>query len=449
MRRHSLIGPLLLVLVGVFFLLQNLRPDWVSFAQIATYWPYLLIAWGLLRIMEILYWRFTSRPLPSRGVSGGEWTLIVFLCLIGATVFFVHERSPRLPRVVMGDFGMELFGESYDYPVAEQRQPIKAARVVIQNLRGNVRVVGADAEEIKVGGRKTVRAVRQSEADSANQRTSVEIVTQGEEVIVRTNQDSSARQLGVSTDLEVTVPRGVSIQTRGRNGDLDVVNLAGSVDISSDNAGVRLQDIGGDVRVSLRNSNIVRAINVKGKVEVTGKGRDVELENIGGDVTIDGVYSGDFQFRNLAKPAVFKSGVTDLRIERLPGQFHMDLSSLTSDNLVGPIRIVAKSRDIQLSNFQGPVEVSLDRGDIDLSPRRDPNERIDAKTRSGDVTLTLPPGAKFEVTGATRRGEVTSAFGDSVRVNAQRGGATVNGSTGQGPAITLNTDMGKIDLRKQ
>ena len=104
---------------------------------------------------------------------------------------------------------------------------------------------------------------------------------------------------------------------------------------------------------------------------------------------------------------------------------------------------------MQLSDFQGPVEVSLDRGDVNLSPRRDPKERIDAKTRSGDVTLTLPPGAKFEITGATRRGEVTSAFSDSVRVSAQRGGATLNGSTGQGPAITLNTDLGKIDLRKQ
>jgi DUF4097 and DUF4098 domain-containing protein YvlB len=449
MRRHSLIGPLLLVLIGAFFLLQNLRPDWVSFTLIATYWPYLLIVWGLLRIMEILYWRISSRPLPSRGVSGGEWTLIVFLCLIGTAIFFVHQRSPRLPHVVIGDFGMDLFGESYDYPIAEQRQPIKAARVVIQNLRGNVRVVGADAEEIKVGGRKTVRAVGQSEADSANRRTSVEIVSQGDEVIVRTNQDSSSQQLGVSTDLELTVPRSVSIQAIGRNGNFDVLNLTGGVDITSDNAEVRLQDVGGDIRVSLRDSNIVRAVNVKGKVEITGKGRDLELENIGGDVNIDGTYSGDFQFRNLAKPMVFKSEVTDLRIERLPGQFHMDLASLTSDNLMGPIRIAAKSRDVQLSNFQGPVEVSLDRGDIDVSPRRDPNERIDAKTRSGDITLTLPPGARFAVTGSTRRGEVTSAFGDSVRVNAQAGGATLSGSTGQGPAITLNTDMGKIDLRKQ
>ena len=68
MRRHSLVGPLLLILIGALFLLRNIRPEWATFELIARYWPFLLIAWGVLRLVEILYWRISSKPLPARGL---------------------------------------------------------------------------------------------------------------------------------------------------------------------------------------------------------------------------------------------------------------------------------------------------------------------------------------------------------------------------------------------
>src|SRR5262249_40821058 len=75
-RRASLVAPLILIAAGVFFLARNLYPELPLFDYLARYWPYLLIAWGALRLMEILYWRNTSQPLPRQGISGGEWLLI-------------------------------------------------------------------------------------------------------------------------------------------------------------------------------------------------------------------------------------------------------------------------------------------------------------------------------------------------------------------------------------
>ena len=48
MRPRSIIGPLLLILVGALFLVNNLHPGlpWVDL--VSKYWPYLLIAWGAL-----------------------------------------------------------------------------------------------------------------------------------------------------------------------------------------------------------------------------------------------------------------------------------------------------------------------------------------------------------------------------------------------------------------
>ena len=54
MRRRSVTGPILLILLGAGFLIYNLRPDIELFDLLAQYWPFLLIAWGSLRLVEVL-----------------------------------------------------------------------------------------------------------------------------------------------------------------------------------------------------------------------------------------------------------------------------------------------------------------------------------------------------------------------------------------------------------
>ena len=49
-------------------------------------------------------------------------------------------------------------------------------------------------------------------------------------------------QYDAASDLEVTVPKGASVECVGRFGDFDIANVAGDVDIKSDNAGVRMAD---------------------------------------------------------------------------------------------------------------------------------------------------------------------------------------------------------------
>jgi DUF4097 and DUF4098 domain-containing protein YvlB len=220
------------------------------------------------------------------------------------------------------------------------------------------------------------------------------------------------------------------------------------VDVTSANAGVRLQDIAGSARVDLRRSDIVRAVNVKGNVDVLGRGQDVELENVGGNVNVNGYYSGDITGRNLAKPVLFQSGTTELRLERVPGQFTLALGDFTGRNLIGPIRLSARSKDVQIQDFQGEVSVTVERGDVTLEPDRAPSAKIDASTRNGNVELTLPANAAFGITAVTRRGQANNDFPGVVQ-STERTGASIKGSTGQGPAITLNTDRGEVSLKKK
>ncbi len=56
----------------------------------------------------------------------------------------------------------------------------------------------------------------------------------------------------------------------------------------------------------------------------------------------------------------------------------------------------------------------MDRGDIDLKPGKN-LPRMDVHTRSGDIDLALPPGAKFDLRATTEHGEADNEYGDPLR----------------------------------
>jgi hypothetical protein len=148
--RRSFSGPLLLVVVGGLFLWHNLHPEAPLFDLVARYWPFLLIAWGLVRLVEVSVRRDTG---VRRGFSGGEIVLIILICLAGSGIWAAHEHAPRF---VVG--GLEFWGQQYDYPVSVKAAAGGAKRIVFENARGYIKLTGADASDVTVNGHKTIRA---------------------------------------------------------------------------------------------------------------------------------------------------------------------------------------------------------------------------------------------------------------------------------------------------
>lgn len=447
MRGRSIVGPFVLIALGGIFLLNNIRPELNLFSLFSRYWPFLLIGLGILRLLEVLAYAAGSKPLPTRGFSGGEVFLLVLLCIVGSAVF--QFRRPWGPFHI-GPRTMEIFGESFDYPVSQQKEIGENSRILFDNVRGNVRVNGGDGAEIKITGHKTIRAYNKADADAVNEQCPLEVIVQGDRVIVRTNQEKVSEQRRLSTDLEVTVPRGASVEGRGRSGDFDISDLAGGVQIASDNAGVRLNKIGGNAKVDVKRSDIVRLVDIKGMVEVLGHGGDLELENIEGPVTVSGSFGGNLEFKNLLKPFHFESRNTDFRVERLPGRISMDLAALTGVNLVGPITLTSKSKDIKLEEFTQSVNLDLERGDVELRPHNVPLAKIEGRIRNvGNIELVLPGQAKFDLSASTDKGEVRNDYGSSVKVDTEGRSSTMRMSEGGGPAIQVSTARGTLTVRKE
>lgn len=451
MRRGSLIGPIVLILIGAAFLLNNLRPDLSLLRLFASYWPWILIGWGAIRLVELTIWQWRGQPLPRAGISGGEWTFIFFLCLLGGGMALTFNWKERWPNAQIRMRGLEILGETFAYPLADQTAVVgQAPRIRIENPRGNVRLTGAAGQTVKLSGRATVRAFSQQDADRAKDNSKLELLQQGEVWIIRASHDPLGAELRLSTDLEITAPKGATIEGRGRYGDFDVTGIQGDVAIDSDNASVHLQNIAGKVRVETRRSDIVRIVGCNSDVQLKGRGSDIHLEDISGQVEINGEYFGDISFRRLAKPVRFAGARTDLRLERVPGELRLSRGNLNGENVVGPLLLRSRSKDVTLKNFTGGVDIDVGRGDIDLRPERLPLSPLQVRTGSGDITVGIPAGAGFHLKAETERGDVDHDFGAALRTassHPQRG-ASVEGVVGTGPEISLRTARGDITVRK-
>jgi hypothetical protein len=395
----------------------------------------------LVRLVEVTIWR---DPVRRSSFSGGEIVLIILICIVGTGLWGIREHSPRF---VMG--GLDFWGSQFDYPVSATAPAAGMKRIVFENPRGFIKVTGGDGKDVTITGHKTVRAFSREDADRSDRETPVEIIPQGDRLMVRTNQDRIRDNQRITDDLEITVPRGFSVESRGSSGDHEITDIEGDVEINTGRGDVRLARIGGNARMDVSRSELVRISDVKGRVDVQGRGNDLEMENIGGQVTVGGTYGGTLDFKNLSKPLQFEgSRGTELSVQAVPGRINMDLREFNARYVVGPMRMATRARDIKVSQVTGSLEVSTHRGDIELTPRQTPLPSIDARSGSGTLELVLPERAAFQLDATAHRGEATNDYGPGITQDREGRSSTMKKS-GDGPMIKLETRQGSISVRKE
>lgn len=445
MRPRSITGPLILVIIGVIFLLNNLGHDIPFWTYLSDYWPFLLIGLGVIRLAEVLFHFSHGETVVTSGGSGWVfWTifLCVFMAIWGASRRGIHIGRLNTPSTA------SILGNSYDYGVSANSSTDGITRIVFDDLSGSLAVHGADGNEVKVTGHKTVRAFSRSDADRANNETAVRMERQGDSLVLRASDPAHSSMLSITTDLDIQVPKGLSIESRGR-GDLNVEDLAGAVSVTESRGDVRLNNIGKDVRVDSARGGLIRAAAVKGTVDLQGRGGDIQLEDVAGPVTINGEFSGTLEFRNLAKPLHFESSRSDFRVEQIPGSVRIDLSEMKINNVVGPLKFRTPSRDIEVEDASNSIELNVDHGDIQVSASKAPLPKMDIHSRSGEITLALPEKAGFDLEGRTSGGEITNEFGDPLETHNDGRAASIKGKVGSGPQLVVVTDRGNLSIKKK
>ena len=438
--QRSAFGALVLLLVGTIFLIHNFRPDLIRWSWLGTWWPALLILWGVIRLFENL------SGSGRRGVGGGEISLLVLLILVGIAISFGSRYRDRI-RVDLPDDVP--FADSAD--VTEELPPKDLAPgsvVRINTSRGDIAVDGmSDARQLRVVVHKTGYAMSDDEARSRASGATVNVRQSGKEVSLDAT-DAARRSGDVRVNFEVKVPRNVILDLRTQRGDVHASGITGDVTASVAHGDVEVHDSGGDVRVDVGRGD-VRVTTAKGNVHISGKGSEVEVEDVGGAATIDGEFYGPITARNVARGARFVSQHTDLSIGGLPGRMDVESGELRVQDAVGPFLLTTSDKTINLEEISGRVRVQNKRGDITVRLTAPPQDEIDLSNESGGVELALPTKAAFEMSAASRSGQIQNDLNDSGLNATQQGGdSKLEGKVGaHGPKITLNTSYGPIRLK--
>jgi DUF4097 and DUF4098 domain-containing protein YvlB len=446
--QRSTAGPIVLILVGVLFLLMTLGVlDRYSLATIfARYWPLLLILWGVIKLVE--HQQAKQAGLPPRGIGAGGVFLVLFIVCAGLTATqFVRVWPNIKDNIHFGDDQdiEDLFsGSTFDYS-DELSQPFPAGGSLrINNERGAVTINVAEGNTLKVSVRKRVRAEKQEEADRYNTKTKPGI-TVNDKIVTLNANTQGAGDKGVATDLDVYVPKNVELVITDKRGDVTLAGISGNVEVNHQRGEVNISDHTGNVTVDMEHSS-TRIQHVKGEVTVQGHGDEVAVEDVDGSVHLNGEFGESVRLVRVTKTVSFKSARTDMEFSRLDGRLDLDSGDLRADSLIGPMRLITRSKDISLDGLSGDLRLQDNNGSVEVGLHKPGNIQIE--NRKGDVQITIPPNTALKVEARSRGGEISSDFSE-LQINNADGQASASGSIGSnGPTLAINSEHGTVEIRR-
>jgi DUF4097 and DUF4098 domain-containing protein YvlB len=448
-RRRSFAGPLVLIIMGIVFLLGNMHViTWRSLGVwFARYWPVLIIVWGVVKLIE--YYQAQREGTRPSGIGVGGFFLLLFLVCAG----LIASQAARVnwhalgDEMDMGDSMWPVFGDTYSFnDELQQAFPAGASLRVVSN-RGGVTVNSWDEKDIKVVVHKRLVADNEQKSKQIDSQTRPTISTAGTLVTVNANTTGAGDQHAVSTDLIISVPRNVAVDIATQHGDVSVQARGADVKVSNSHGDVNLGEIAGNSNVSMRKGSLTAA-HLKGDLSVDGRLDDTNISDVSGSVVLTGDYFGDMSLAGIKKSVRFKSSRTDLEFARLDGDLHMESGDLQAKSLVGPLRLITKSKDIHLDDVSGDIKLENTNGTVEVHAGKPPLGSMQIDNSKGDIQVVVPTGAAFSVDARTRDGDISSDF-DQIKVNSDHGQSTASGSVGGGASrLAITNRYGSIEIRK-
>jgi hypothetical protein len=450
-RRGSVVGPMLVIAIGVVFLLVQTGRiasehlwDWYG-----RWWPVLLIGVGAVVLVEWIVDQAFHRDTPygRRSIGGGIIFLLVLLALSGLSYDGFRDGGHRF---LMNNFNLnqddidQFMGDKHESDQSLQQALPAGASFEIDNPRGDVTLSGtSDDNQVHVMLHKEVYSRSDSDAADKAQRLTPTITNPNGNLQFRIPTLEGAR-----ADLIITVPPGAIDTIIANHGDVHVSNIKAAVNVTANHGDVEASAITGPFVTHINNSGSSLSVHsTTGPITVQGRGGDVSMSDINGSVNIDGDFFGTTHLEHIRQNVRFHTSRTDFQLGRLDGE--MNISSdedLSADQAVGPVILTTRNRNITLERIAGDLSVTNRNGTVDLTSAP-PLGNVTVENRNGSVNLTLPDQAGFNVHAETSDGNLQNDFDLPVRENDQH--SVLQGTVGKGTAnIHISTSQGDISLKR-
>ena len=232
----------------------------------------------------------------------------------------------------------------------------------LSNISGDIVITGGPGEQV------VIEAVKKGRTVEELKEVTIEVTTSANRVEVRTRYPEGRRNVSVSVNYTITVPRAAAINVKSISGDEKISGLDGEVHATT---------VSGDVSVA--SAAEVRAVkSVSGDVHVqTSKSTgSLDVSSVSGHVTLTDVKAGEIQVNSVSGDVTCAEvAATRVAVKAVSG----------SVTFGGPL---AKG---------GRYELTSHSGDIEVFASEKVGFEVSASTFSGDIksdlALTSKPGA--------------------------------------------------------
>ena len=354
-------------------------------------------------------------------------TLLFALALAAPGAAAQQRRPPAKDEAAAEEFPLERSTEA---------EPKAVVSLCVNT--GDVIVRGWERNEVRarIEGEGTVRLL------TPNVRPAPRI-----EVLVSERKDAelSAGHCGTNETVELTVPRGATVEVEAQTGHVEVSGVAqarvkvlsGDVDVRRVTRSVEVSCLSGDVSVS-ESAGPVRVDTVSGDVEArnlrtTSAGDNLEAKSVSGDVTIEGVGHGNVtgeatSGQILYTGALARGGSYDFRT--ISGDVTLELPANASFNLHAKVVVSGEIvTDFPVKMSGAPASTSAGTGAQPPAPPTPPGP-------GPEVTPPMPPAHVKKV--------------PKVKVPREHESARLDGTVGTGDAVVnLSSFSGSLHLRKR
>ncbi len=442
-RQPSLVGPLILISIGVIALLlaTGRIASGQFWAWYAKWWPLLLVIIGVALLVEWFVDR--SSPYPARR-GGGFVFLVILIIGLGWSVSAWHNWAPL--REQFGDNDNDFFhfmGQEHDNDEQNSVAIPAGAHIQIQNARGDVTVAAGETDgSMHVRTHEVAYSSSDEDARRTFSRLGPKITVSGTSVLVRVDSNNSGK-----SDLSLEIPRDASVDVTTSHGDVTIAGCRGSVNVNSGHGDVKFDDLSANAHARMAKGDFA-AHAIQGDLSLDGSMDDVTISDVRGKVLLEGNFFGDTHLEHISSPVHFHSSRTDIELARIDGDLTMDSGDLHANTVVGPTNISTRSKDIDLTQIYGDVHVQNSNGSVKLASAA-PLGQVQIENHNGEVRLQVPPSASFTIDARATHGAIESDFGLPSSGDDNGRSAMTSGQVGRGgPHIVLNTTNNDIQIHK-
>ncbi len=443
LRRPSMVGPIVLIVVGVIALLVETNQingihlwDWYM-----RWWPLLLIGVGTLSLGE--WWLDRNSGMTGRRSHAG--LIVLILCLAGFG-YGIGVTSRGLHGMHLFDHGEQ--DDLFSRMMGQQRNDDRSlnevipsgAAIDIQVPHGDITVTQSGDDQIHVQAHLVVYTGNEKNARRAFDALAPHLEVHGKSVTLRAADASDGR-----ADLTVEIPVGATPKISAGHGDVTLEGLAGPVDVAAERGDFKAHKITGGLHVRMGKGDF-DAHAIDGEVALQGRLDDVSISDVQGRVALDGDFFGSSDLAHIAGPVHFHSSRSDVEVATIPGDLAIDSDDLQLNNATGPAKISTSAKDVECSGISGDLHVEAGDGDISVGAVM-PLGQLQIHNRNGSINVTLPREAGFQLQGIAKNGDIDAKL--DLPINDAGEGKTIAGKVGAGgPRVELTADHGDIEIRR-